>query len=734
MLHYTQIQLIKTVLLVIIGIVTTHIVSAQPMHRPKVAVVLSGGGAKGFTHIGVLEVLEKEGIPIDIIVGTSMGSVIGGLYSIGYSTKALSDMCLTENWAQLLTDYVPRKQLDQYAQEEQQRYVLTVPVYTENKPEFGNGVVRGQNVINLFCKLASNIAPKADFSKFPISFACIGTDLNTGKEVVLQSGFLPTAIFSSMAIPGVFAPIKYNQYLFVDGGVVNNFPVDVAKQMGADIVIGVNLNKDYRKRESVSSIIDLSSQLVGILTAHKDSTNKALCDVLIEPNLTGYNSSSFTNNAADTLIRRGRESAMATIQQIRALKTKYNLQPQTISDSLTILKSLKITDIQFTGKYSLSIKLLQEVMDLHTPGTYSFSDIKNSIGSLYGMGVFDRVYFKLIPNSEGKTLNVVLEERKSLNLNVGMRLNSKSMVSITLNATRKNYSNIINLLSFTTDISSNPRFNFLAEMNKSKLPKIAFTLEGSYSDMKIHNTREYTYPTSIYYGAAKLYTYQRLHRYSLLGAGIKEELAIERQYQVTGNREISLKTTGNAVTNYYVYYNFDNLDHFYFPTKGFQLYTEFTLAHNTNSDKIRSIALIKAKNTLSINSNLAVLTSINARSIFLNQTPQFLKNHLTSNEYESFFYHYLPFYGAPSVWTLQNNAAVGSLGMRCKIFKRNYVTLSTNYLLQTNHLNQLSDYEGMLGVGLTYSFRTNVGPIEFTLGYSDAYGKLVTTGNIGFWF
>ncbi len=722
----------KRLFIFILLCLTFQCLSAQNIERPKIAVVLSGGGAKGFSHIGVLEVLEKEGIPVDIIVGTSMGSIIGGLYSIGYSTQQLTQMCLTENWSHLLSDYVSRKQLDQYAQQEKQRYLLSIPV--DKKSGIPTGIIEGQNIINLFCGLSANVPYNADFKNFPIQFACIGTDLRTGKEIVVNSGFLPTAIFGSMAIPGVFAPIQYKDYLFVDGGVMNNFPTDVAKQMGADIIIGVNLNTDSHKTNDILSLKDITNQLTTMLISHKDSANKQLCNILIEPNMNGYNASSFSNAAADTLIHRGRESALAVIDQLRDLKTKYNLQPRIVSDSLIKENTWNITNITFSGNYSLPENLLLDVVNLETPGKYNYSDIKKSIHSLYGMGVFNRVYFNITDNQDGKTLNITIDEGKTNNINVGMRLNTRSAVSIVLNGTRKDYSKTIGLLSLTADISTNPRINFLAEINKKKMPKIAFMLEGSYSDLTVHLTKDYTYPASIYYNAIKIYTYQRILRYSILGLGIRQEYFVGKLYDAIGDQNSILSTRDKFISNYYVYYNFDNLNDFYYPTEGSQIYSEALLAHDLNYESINPIVLFKAKNVAKLSSRAALLTTINARSVLRKETPSFLGNFLAAQEYETSYYHWLPFYGLPSIWATSRNAFIGSLGLRYNIYKRHYITLAGNYLLHNDEIDQFDKYKGIWGVGFTYSYKTAIGPIEFTLGYSDAYRKVVPTANIGFWF
>lgn len=721
----------KILLLIIINLLFGYLSAQDSISRPKVAVVLSGGGAKGFSHIGVLEVLEKEGIPIDMIVGTSMGSIVGGLYSIGYNSEQLAHLCLTADWSQLLSDKVPRKLLDQYAQQEQERYVLSIPVTKHDKQQslsLSDGAVNGQNVINLFCTLTSNAQNITDFSKLPISFACIGTDLISEKDVVLNSGFLPTAIYSSMAIPGVFAPMKIGKYQFVDGGTINNFPTNIAKKMGADIIIGVNLNQD-KKGQDVNSIFDLVGRLTGILTMQKDSLHKALCDVLIEPDLTGYFTGSFSDEAADTLIRRGREAAMSKIEEIRALKKKYNLQPREITDSLTRLKTQKITQIEFSGHYSFPPKLMLEVMDMHTPGNYDLSDINNSIGSLYGMGVFNRIYFELTDNDSGKTLNVIIEERNSLDLNVGMRLNTRSAVSVVLNATRQNYHNLISLLSATVDISTNPKLTLLAELNKKNLPKVALSLEGSYALLNVYYSKNEKYASDIYYAAAKLYTYQHLFRYSMLGAGIKQEYYYGQLYP-----NLTQQNSDKSVNNVYLYYNFDNLDDFYFPKSGTKIYSEFALTNELKSDNFSPIVLLKASHVQSLSPSLALLTRIDARSILNSKVPIMMNNYLVSKDYEAYSYQHLTFNGLPSLWIAKRSVFIGDLGFRYNFLKTSYVTLSANYLLQNDVIDHLKDYTGIFGLGFTYAYKTPAGPIEFTLGYSNAFNKVVFAGNIGFWF
>lgn len=723
-------RIVTFTVLVLLGVVAV----AQPLQRPKVAVVLSGGGAKGFAHIGVLKVLEQEGIPIDIIVGTSMGSIVGGLYSIGYTADEIGNMSLTEDWTRLLSDYVPRKQLDWYSKEEQQRYVLSMPFSEKDMPDFPNGLVNGQNVLNLFCGLAANVPEQADFTKFPIAFSCISADLSTGQQVILNSGFLPTAIFSSMAIPGVFTPSHHNGHILVDGGIVDNFPTDVAKQMGADIIIGVDLRSDLLPGDKVKTINDLTNQLISFYTVKRDSVNKSYCDVIIRPNIDGYNASSFNTRAVDTLIRRGMESVTPVLADIRALKSKYNLESKSISREYVNENSWKIVDVSINGKYSMPKERLLDILNLDVPGTYSYQDIKRHINNVYGMGVFKRVYFNLEGDGLGKTLNLNVDEDRSWVMNVGMRVNTRSVVSIVLNATRKDYTKNIDLLSFTADMSTNPKFSFLAEFGKKKLPKLVGMVEGAYRDLNVHITKDYSYPANIYWGAVKLYSYQRIFKYSTLGVGAKQEYILGKLYNIIGDSSLSLSTSKKLTTHFYGFYSFDNLNDYYFPTKGAEVYSEVSLAQDLNFENINPIVFIKFRQAVRVGGQVTMQLGAYGRSLFRETTPVYLGNFVAAQDYELSFNYHLPFYGLPSLWATQRTTVIGSLGLQVRFIHNHYIALNANGLLQNDELRSLSKYNSILGGGITYSYKSAVGPIELTVGYSDKYRKPVLSANAGFWF
>jgi len=292
---------IRIILVFILFLLNPFVTQAQEKSekadRPKIALVLSGGGAKGFAHIGVLKVLEKEGIPIDMIVGTSIGSLVGGIYSLGYNASELEVLVKSLNWERVLTDDVSRINLSNHDQLLKQRYIFSLPINGSKKLSLPQGIIKGQNVLNLFCDLSGNVPIDADFSKFPIPFACVATNLETGEELVLNNGSLPTAMFSSMAIPVAFQSYDREGHLLVDGGIVNNFPTDVAKRMGADIIIGVDIRNDSFDTKKLKSLNNVLGQLINFFDQEKQSANKSYCDLIITPDITGYTMSSFNSKA-----------------------------------------------------------------------------------------------------------------------------------------------------------------------------------------------------------------------------------------------------------------------------------------------------------------------------------------------------------------------------------------------------------------------------------------------------
>ena len=305
--------------------------------RKKVGLVLSGGGAKGVAHIGVLKVLEEAGIPIDYIAGTSMGSLVGALYAIGYDAHTMDSLVRKQNWMFLLSDKVYRYNLPFSEKEETEKYLVSVPIKNNREIKIPSGFISGQNIYNLFSDLTIGYHDSLDFKKLPIPFACVASNLVDGKEVVQDRGVLPLAMRASMAIPGAFAPVRKNGMVLVDGGISNNFPVDIAKAMGADIIIGVDVQAELKDASGLESVMGILDQMTSFLGIQKYEENKKMVNIYIKPDVTPYSAASFSSSAIDTLIMRGEDVARSQWDELMQLKKELGLtesfQPKTFCES-----------------------------------------------------------------------------------------------------------------------------------------------------------------------------------------------------------------------------------------------------------------------------------------------------------------------------------------------------------------------------------------------------------------
>jgi len=709
-------------------------VAREDLKHPKVAVVLSGGGAKGFAHIGVLKVLEEEGIPIDIIVGTSIGSLVGGLYSIGYRAKDLEDICHKQDWQTLFFDDLPRLYLSKADRSLQQRYLFALQVSEKKKISLPQGVIKGQNVLNLLCGLTGNVPSDMDFSKLPISFACVAANLETGKEIVLKNGSLPTAMFASMAVPGVFQYPEREGLVLIDGGVVNNFPVDVAKKMGADIVIGVDISEEFNERDKIKSIQNVFTQLIGFLDQNKDSINSSLCDLIIKPDITGYSLTSFTNEAVDTLLLRGEVAARKMSDKIRKLKSDYNLQPDTLCKEYISPEKWFITSFSLSGKFNVDATFLLKSIDMKLPGYFSYEDIKGVINQLYGYGIFDKIYFNLFDNEKGKTLNLNITEKNVVTQNIGFKVNTTDAAALMLNFTGKNYGNRFGQVSFSTELSANPGVNFIAETSKGNFPIAGIELNGKYQSYNIFNEGKKLYEANLYYASGALYLYKRFFHQNVIGLGLKEEYYSGDIFSRSGTDIVNYERN-SLLTDIYVYIAIDNLDDYYFPNKGIELYTEYSLQGQFGSSNYLSqIFLFRLRSIIPVSKRTAILLNLYNRSIFSSSFPVFKGTIAGGAPYSQYFDFHIPFIGLSPVNLVDRFALAGLAGMRFRLADKHYLSFLTNALYQSNDILNSAKGKMIWGGGVDYSVKTVFGPIDVLLGYSNVVKTPSFSANFGYWF
>ncbi|MBW6459799.1 MAG: patatin-like phospholipase family protein, partial [Bacteroidales bacterium] len=373
--------------------------------RPTVGLVLAGGGAKGFTYIGLLKMIHEAELPIDYIGGTSIGSIIGGLYAAGYHPDSIEKMVRSIDWNALLTDQIERKYVAFEEKEFAERFIITLPI-KEKSVTISPSLYKGQEINLMLNHYFSPFFLTDDFNDLSTPFVCIATDLLTGDEVELRSGYLPMAIRASMSIPGYFSPIDYQGLYLVDGGVINNFPVKNVKAMGADIIVSGDDQPPLRStREEFTSLAGVLDQ---IIIFHRTETNRIgreLSDIYI-PLDTKYGILDFAR--FDSIIAFGERTSKPFYDQLKALADSLNeIEYKPMKEFITKpLDEIKIHDVRIKGYDQMSEAYFENYFNFDKDTLLSLEDIERNIRLMYGSRFFEQVNYEISAN-DGKNILII---------------------------------------------------------------------------------------------------------------------------------------------------------------------------------------------------------------------------------------------------------------------------------------------------------------------------------------
>ncbi len=430
--------IIKTGILLLIFtiIITINLYPQARQARPKVGIALSGGGAKGLAHIGALKVLEEAGVQIDCIAGTSIGSIVGALYAIGYRSDEIERLALSTDWVDLLTDEVSRRYVAMEEKIWDGRYMGSFPI-SKKGVQLPSGLIAGQKISNFLSKLTWSVHHISDFKQLPIPFTCLATDIGTGEAVPIDSGFLPDAIRASMAIPTVFTPVKLQNRLLVDGGLVRNLPAEDVQRLGADIIIGIDVSFTLLPVENITSFLDIITQSLSFVEAQSRLKQHELCDILIQPDISGLTMFSFME--AEDIIKRGEEAARQMLPQLQALVD--SLEPNSVQSFEFIppqVDSIYINSLIIQGLRDVSRRLVLAESNIQCPTWISAKELEQAISRIYSSQFFERVSYKLIPSDKGSDLIIRVIEKSTDLFRVGLRYDSDFKASLLLNTTFRN--------------------------------------------------------------------------------------------------------------------------------------------------------------------------------------------------------------------------------------------------------------------------------------------------------
>ncbi len=730
----------------------SFLLQGQEKKDVKVGLVLSGGGAKGLAHIGALKIIEEAGIQIDYIAGTSIGAIVGALYSAGYSAHQLDSIFHEINFNLLIQDDIPRSAKTFYEKNEAEKYVLTLP-FDDFHISFPSGLSRGQNIYNLISQLTLHLGDLKDFSKMPIPFFCIASNMESGEQVILDSGSLPKAVSASGAIPSLFSPVKINEMLLTDGGVTNNYPIKELKDRGAEIIIGIDVQDTLMDREELKSAVNILSQIGNFRTIKEMKEKIDLTDVYIKPDIKQYNVLSFEKG--ESIIAAGEEAARLKLEDLKEIARIQNRvwKPR---ENLLPVDTINISALSIDGNTSYPRSYIMGKLRLRPGDKYTFKDLHHGINNLAATGNFSRINYNLTPNDGIYTLGLQLEESSNKTfLRLALHYDDLYKSGALINLTRKS-------LLFTNDVTSmdfilgdNPRYNFQYYIDKGYYWSVGLksrynafqkgidfniTSDNNFDtqDIRINKVeldyRDYT---------NQLYIETLFRQIFSFGAGIEHKhLKITSEtFGNTGEEVFSPAIFENSnIYSTFGYLKLDSFDNKFFPRRGwyfegnFHLYL-FSSDYNENFSQF-SISRGNLGYVFKSFSNLTTRISSEAGFRVGPQGNNFLDfflggygNNLINN--------LIPFYGYDFISITGDSYIKGLLELDYEIFRKNHIIASANFANVENDLFSSGDWLSLptyTGYALGYGRETFFGPVEVKYSWSPEIKGSQWFFSLGFWF
>ena len=448
-----------TVSLLLLLCITAPSLRAQEKEqkeKPMVALVLSGGGAKGIAHIPLLQALDSLGIVPDLVVGTSMGSVVGGFYSMGYSGDSIAHIAENADWGELLGGDISLWDVSMEEKSEFKRHLVDFDVI-EGKPKVNSGLLKDQKLREFITALAYPVYKISDFDDLPIPYRAMTTDMVEGKEYLFSEGSISLAMRASMSIPGVFQPIEYDSTLLVDGGVVNNFPVDIAKKLGADIIIGSDVSGGMQPKDKLNSIPSLVFQAAMLTSNLKSPESREMCDILVDhvPHLT-YSTGDF--DKSDAIYLEGKLAVDESMSKLVALSNQLQGFEQRVHKLPDVEDAFALDTIIYTDISESNLELVKARIDIEPGETYSSQEMIDAIDRAMGTTLFKQITYEAFFRDSLLGVELRGYEHSPHQVKGSLHYDSYRSVGILVNYTGRNVIGNASRIVITADIAVQPRF------------------------------------------------------------------------------------------------------------------------------------------------------------------------------------------------------------------------------------------------------------------------------------
>ena len=748
----------KKIILLIAAVLMTGAASAQTdstiVQRKKVGVVLSGGGAKGMAHIGVLKVLEKAGIPVDIVTGTSIGSIVGGLYSIGYNSHSLDSMVRAQDWTYVITDKEDLRKQSLLDRKKANTYLFSTGLTIGKHSVNAGGLIKGKNLAELFQKLFVGYTDSLDFTNdLKIPFACVATNIMDNSEVVFHSGRLPQAIRASMSIPAAFSPVRIGDMVLVDGGLKNNFPVDVAREMGADIVIGVTLNGKPKTAEDITGTMKIVGQIIDVNCVNKYAENKALSDLWMNVDPHGYSTASFTAEAIDSLIRYGEEEAMRHWDEIIALKKRIGIDDSFRPLIYHPLRPNAMTERQHVTSFSFENMTPQAerflIQKFHLNKVDSIdAKMEQELTTSMRMDLFyQTAECQLVPEDGGVRVVLSAGDRKSLQLHAGVRYDTEESAALQLGLDIP----LKTAVPVETDITLRLGKRLMARgeitVHPRSFTRPTFSYTFRRNDVDVYTNGDLDYNIRYNQSQAEFLPINFDLRHFNLQMGLRWDYFHYRN--TLGSESVKLGSIENEhFFSYRARMVFNTEDNWNFPTRGVRFNAEYAYVTNNfakldvrdadgnKQGKTMGMSDVRAnwRMSFSFNDRFTIQPMLYGRLIFGSVVSAGLSNTIGGEWFGHYIEQQMPFAGIGNMEYVDRQFVAAQLQAQERIGGKSYVLLRVAGGQNAGKLKEIFDHRTMIGVQGAFYYSSLFGPLGATLGYSNHTKKVYFYINLGYEF
>ena len=739
--------------------------------RPTVALVLSGGGAKGAAHVGVIKRIEELGIPVDMVLGTSMGGLIGALYSLGYTPNQMDTIISNIDWGWALSDKLSREFISYEDMKYKEKYMLSIPFYYEkdyfeaierrHREEFHigadqesgltmlkrnllgslpSGYIYGQNVNNLISSLTVGYQDSIDFKDLPKPYVCIAADMVSGKAKIWHSGKINQAMRSTMSIPGMFAPVRVDGMVLVDGGIRDNYPTALAREMGADIIIGVDLSQGRKTYRDVNNLADIFSQAIDMLGQDTFEDNVGIPDVKIKPELKGYHMLSFNPSAIDTIKTRGYLAAMVQDSLLRDIALRTSV-PDSIAHKKSAagfkLDSLFISEVDILGVLPKENEMLMKKFHLEFNEKVSRKDIDLIVDNIYGTQSYDYVTYELLGCCDPYKLVLNCKKGPIHQFGLGVRADTEEIVSVLLNVGINAHKMYGHSFDFTGRISANPALTVRWSYDAPKVPTVNMSASVRWTDLGLLNMWDNRLSLGYFKAKEELYFSNIKWKLFDMRGGVRNETIVIKNIkssQFIGDYDFD-QLNNNFITGF-IESRADTFDDGYFPKRGYNAGISYGWTFGGFPEAFNNFHTVTAdaKVVIPAGKVFAFIPSVNARFLFGAEVPVAYFNAMGGSLAGRYVDQQIPFIGVTNLSAMKNILTVFRTDLRFRLAKNHYVTGIVNYARDCDRFAEYGQGLGYFGAGAEYSYDTIFGPISFNVHWSNLTNKVGVYLSAGYSF